>query len=171
MSVVPTLNAFTPGTTGNAVPVQENFDDVRTFINDELVSVSGATMTGQLILSGPPTSGLSAATKDYVDNATTTSTGGSLVEPFGAGLGGVIHYTLIGGLVFVMGHDLPSTVATSTSALPAGYRPATDLDVGGYAEGSGDVEVGALSTGFITVATATGALSFFYFFPQGGPPA
>jgi hypothetical protein len=42
-------------------------------INLGLVEVSGGTLTGQLILDGPPLSGLAAATKDYVD----TTIGGS----------------------------------------------------------------------------------------------
>ena len=35
---------------------------------DGKLSLSGGTMTGNLILNGNPTSGLQAATKDYVDN-------------------------------------------------------------------------------------------------------
>ena len=44
------------------------------FLDDRFVNITGDTMTGPLILSGDPGTGLQAATKDYVDTTVNNAT-------------------------------------------------------------------------------------------------
>jgi hypothetical protein len=68
MATFPTLINFTAGTPALAAEVNSNFDDTQSFIETNLIQKDGSlAMTSELTLSGSPTTGLSAATKTYVD--------------------------------------------------------------------------------------------------------
>lgn len=60
---------FSNGTSADAAQVDQNFTDLISFINGEVVQRDGSVaMTGPLVLPGLPTNALHAATKAYADN-------------------------------------------------------------------------------------------------------
>lgn len=63
-------NAIAPGQSMDPRPIQANFDAIESAINDDLIHRDGSrSMTAALTLSGNPTAGLHASTKQYVDAA------------------------------------------------------------------------------------------------------
>lgn len=67
-------NTITNGQTRDARPVQANFDAITAALNNDFVRADGSVaMTGTLELSGSPVSTNHAATKGYVDTASTSA--------------------------------------------------------------------------------------------------
>lgn len=65
---MPPLNAIVNNTTADAVPVNDNYNVIRQYINGNVILSDGSvSMVNPLLLPGDPTQPLQAATKAYVD--------------------------------------------------------------------------------------------------------
>lgn len=145
MSTASVANAFVASTTIESAKVNENFQDLVAFLNTSVVQSDGSTpMSGALTLPGVPTSALHAATKSYVDAATSpgamttwlpTLTQSAIV----AKTNNDSKYIKIGRFVFCQWHLTVTGSGTAANivqvSLPvAGRNAGQELFLGGHAE-------------------------------------
>lgn len=78
MTAVALTNTLTNGTTEDADEVQQNFVDLRDYINDKVIRQDGAnSMAAALTLSGDPSAASHATRRSYVDGCVVLATGGA----------------------------------------------------------------------------------------------
>lgn len=162
--------------------------DVTTALTYTPVNKAGDTMTGLLVLSGPPTAALGAATKAYVDNEplssavvtiTSPASGNLLVynagtlkwintTPLGAGVlpltGGALTGPLTTSSTIDLGGNKVTSVATPTvptDAATKGYVDSLIVGAGGITSATYDPNAGVLvinQTASPPIVTVTGFL-------------
>jgi microcystin-dependent protein len=128
-------NAIANGQNADGNKLDQNFDAVANWANQEAVTRDGSTaMTGPLLLSGPPTQANQAATKSYVDG-TVGMTGEvkmwpGLVEPAGYMFcrGQAISRASYNALFAILGTSYGAGDGSSTFNLPD-YRGRSPLGV------------------------------------------
>jgi hypothetical protein len=120
---------FTALTQATAAEVNQNFDDLVTFLNDDVIHVDGSKAF-TAVPSGPasnPTTDNQLTRKAYVDAYFTGPTAVSVFTNswvnFNAGSEATARYSKVGSIVILEGIIKSGTIGQPAFTLPAGYRP------------------------------------------------